>query len=126
MDIDIEEIIVNLKLLETLDQNQKLVTRDKYLNIEPRSFVPEFIRRWNRQDNRNETIVKLNNIINQAIKNINNEKYNMKEYLYNCKNGIVNLKQTYSTCSQTCARLDIILDKIKLSLGDYEPTSDNE
>lgn len=126
MEIDIEEIIVNLKLLEILDQNQKIVTRDKYLNIEPRSLVPEFIRRWNRQDNRNETIIKLNNIINQAIKNINNEKYNMKEYLYKCKNGIINLKQTYSTCSQTCARLDIILDKIKLSLGGYEYVNENE
>lgn len=122
--MDIEEIVVNLKLLETLEHNQKLITRDKYLNIEPRSLVPEFIRRWNRQENRNETIIKINTIINQAIVNIGNEKYNMKEYLYKSKKGIINLKQTYSTCSQTCARLDIILDKIKTTLEGYESTTD--
>jgi hypothetical protein len=124
--MDIEEIVINLKLLETLDKNQKLVTRDSYLNIESRSLIPEFIRRWNRQDNRNETILKINNIINQAIVNINNEKYNIKEYLYKSKIGISNLKQTYSTCSQTCARLDILLDKIKTSLEGYEPTNETE
>ncbi len=120
--MDIDEIVINLKLLETLDKNQKLVTRDAYLNIEPRSLIPEFVRRWNRQDNRNETIKKLNNIITQAIKHMNDENlnYNMKEYLKRAMTGITNLKETYSTCSQTCARLDIILDKIRLSLDGYE------
>ncbi len=121
--MDIDEIVINLKLLETLDKNQKLVTRDAYLNIEPSSLVPQFIRRWNRQDNRNETIKKLNNIITQAIKHLddeNNTKYNMKEYLKKSMIGITNLKETYSTCSQTCARLDVLLDKIRLSLDGYE------
>jgi hypothetical protein len=120
--MDIDEIVINLKLLETLDKNQKLITRDAYLNIESRSLIPEFVRRWNRQDNRNETIKKLNNIIIQAIKHMNdgNLNYNMKEYLKKSMIGITNLKETYSTCSQTCARLDIILDKIRTSLDGYE------
>ncbi len=120
--MDIDEIIINLKLLETLDKNQKLITRDAYLNIEPRSLIPEFLRRWNRQDNRNETIKKINNIITQAIKHINDDNlnYNIKEYLRRSMIGISNLKETYSTCSQTCARLDVILDKIRLSLDGYE------
>ena len=63
MDIGIEEIVINLKLLATLDKNQKLITRDSFLNIEARSLVPEFLRRWNRQDNRNETIKKINHIV---------------------------------------------------------------
>ncbi len=120
--MDIDEIVINLKLLETLDKNQKLITRDAYLNIEPRSLIPEFVRRWNRQDNRNETIKKLNNIITQAIKHMDDDnlKYNMKEYLKRSMTGITNLKETYSTCSQTCARLDVILDKIRLALDGYE------
>ncbi len=120
--MDIDEIVINLKLLETLDKNQKLITRDAYLNIESRSLIPEFVRRWNRQDNRNETIKKLNNIIMQAIKHMNDDNlnYNMKEYLKRSMVGITNLKETYSTCSQTCARLDVILDKIRLSLDGYD------
>jgi len=42
--MDIEEIIINLKVLEKLDKNQKLITRQSYLNIEPQSIVPEFVK----------------------------------------------------------------------------------
>jgi hypothetical protein len=124
MDIGIEEIVINLKLLATVDKNQKLITRDSYLNIESRSLVPEFIRRWNRQDNRNETIKKINFVVNSAIKHIhanNDDVYNVKEYLKNAMSGVANLKETYSTCSQTCARLDVILDKMRKSLEGYQP-----
>ena len=37
---------------------------------------------------------------------------NIKDYIIGSKEGINNLKETYSTCHQTCARLDVILDKI--------------
>jgi hypothetical protein len=129
MDVGIEEIVINLKLLATVDKNQKLITRDSYLNIESRSLVPEFIRRWNRQDNRNETIKKINNVVNSAIKHIhanNEDVYNVKEYLKNAQLGVSNLKETYSTCSQTCARLDVILDKMRKALEGYDPDTLNE
>ena len=114
--MDIEEIVINLKILSQLDKNQKLVTRGAYINIEGPSLIPEFIRRWNRQENRAETIKKINNIINFAIDIIDNtdNKYDIKQYIIDSKLGIQNLKETYSTCSQTCARLDVILDKINL------------
>jgi hypothetical protein len=113
--MDIEEIIINLKILSQLDKNQKLITRGSYINIEGPSLIPEFIRRWNRQENRSETLKKINSIINSAIELIDKDnKYDVKQYIIDSKNGIQNLKETYSTCSQTCARLDIILDKINL------------
>jgi hypothetical protein len=40
------------------------------------------------------------------------DAFNIKDYLISSRDGITNLKETYSTCCQTCARLDIILDKI--------------
>ncbi len=116
--MDIEEVIINLKILEKIDKNQKLITRGSYLNIEPASLIPECLRRWNRQDNRHETIKKINNVINTAIEflqrgDTNNDKFfNVKEYIEKSKLGINNLKETYATCNQTCARLDIIIDKI--------------
>lgn len=116
--MDIEETIINLKILQKLEKNQKLITRGAYLNIEPPSLIPEFIRRWNRQDNRHETLKKINTIVNTAIDliNKNEDTYNIKNYLDGSKEGINNLKETYSTCSQTCARIDIILDKINAAL----------
>ena len=65
--MDTEEIFINLKVLESLDKNQKLISRGKFLNIEPISIIPEFARRWYRQDNRDETIKKINLIVNSAI-----------------------------------------------------------
>lgn len=120
-----DEIIINLKVLEGLEKNKKLITRGSYLNKEPVSIIPEFIRRWNRQDNRDETIKKINLIVNSAIKIINNKKDNNKsevkldieKYLKNSINGINNLKDTYSTCIQTCSRLDVIIDNIKTTLN---------
>jgi hypothetical protein len=38
----------------------------------------------------------------------------MHQYLKEAKIGILNMKETYSTCIQTMARLDTILDKIDL------------
>ena len=112
--MDLEETIINLRILNKLDKNQKLITRGAYLNIETKSLVPEFVRRWNRQDNRFETIKKINAVVNSAISNIETDKFDMKQYIKEAKLGIENLKETYATCTQTCARLDIILDKINL------------
>lgn len=165
--MDREEIFINLKVLESLNKNQKLVSRGAFLNIEPNSIIPEFIRRWHRQDSRDEMMKKLNTIVNCAIHHIQHEM-NMKKnaekkelnghsfenqnhsmiqtqqlldtadveqstrasivtnpmgapklgdhdmitYLQNALNGIKNLKETYATCSQTCARLDVIINKV--------------
>lgn len=106
-----EEIIINLKIIKQVEKGQKLSTRDAYLNIEsPYLFIPECVRRWRRQDNRNDTIKMINRIINQALTKRDEQ---MDEYIIQAKQGISNLKDTYSSCSQTCARIDTILDKIK-------------
>jgi hypothetical protein len=109
-----EEIIVNLKLLESVQKMQKLTTRDVFLNIEPPSLIPECIRRWKRQDGRDTTIKKINEIVNWSIEMIKTSKDTaLKDYLIKSCTGIANLKETYATCKQTCARLDTILDKIQ-------------
>lgn len=118
--MDIEEIIINLKLLNKVEKNQKIITRGEYLNVEPKTIIPEFIRRWNRQDSRQETLRKINSIIDISIKIIDDPKYkeyNIRKYLLESKVGITNLKETYCLCNQTCSRLDIIIDKINTKLG---------
>ena len=59
----------------------------------------------------------VNNITNHDVNNDNN-KHNMKDYLGNALVGIKNLKETYATCSQTCARIDVIINKINHVLED--------
>ena len=65
-----EEIMINLKVLGNLQKDQKVVSRGQYINIEV--IIPEALRRWHRQDNRNETLKKINFIINSAIEFIKN------------------------------------------------------
>jgi len=116
--MDIDEVLVNLKVLEQIQVNQKLISRGPYLNIEYESIVPEFIRRWRRQDNRNETIKKINLVINSALK-LKEEDDKMKERLDTCLKksvtGLKALKETYATCCQTTARVDVIINKIQTS-----------
>jgi len=80
--------------------------------------VPECLRRWRRQDNRNETIKKINLVINSALK-LKEENENMPQsldsYLTKCLNGLKALKETYATCCQTTARIDVIINKIQNS-----------
>ncbi len=72
--MEVEELMINLKIIEKLEINQKLITRDTYLNIERTSLIPEWMRRWNRQDNRNETIKKINAVVNDSIFLLNKTK----------------------------------------------------
>ena len=108
-----EEIIINLKLIESVQKMQKLTTRDVYLNIEAPSLIPECVRRWKRQDGRDSTIRKINEIVNCAIEMVKQNDLAIHDYLIKSAVGISNLKETYATCNQTCARLDTILDKIQ-------------
>ena len=139
--MDTEEVFINLKVLQGLEKNQKLISRGQYINIEPQSIIPEALRRWRRQDSRDETLKKINLIVNSAIEFIskqpkeeprNNHRlieqgnttstllghkpksgHEMRIYLENALPGIQNLKETYATCSQTCARIDVVVNKIK-------------
>ena len=139
--MDIEEVFINLKVLQGLEKNQKLISRGQYINIEPQSIIPEALRRWRRQDSRDETLKKINLIVNSAIEFISKQSqeqprinnrlieeepprtsilgqkpksgHEMKAYLENALPGIQNLKETYATCSQTCARIDVVVNKIK-------------
>ena len=116
---EIDEILINLKVLESLEINKKLITRDTYLNVEPNKTMPEFIRRWWRQDDRNETLRKIDDVIEKALR-LRKEKDKsevLDPYLINSIKGLRNLKQTYSLCVQTCARLDTIIAKINRNIN---------
>ena len=118
--MNVEELIINLKLLAQVEKGQKIITKDTYLNIETKMIIPEFIRRWNRQDSRHETIRSINRVINDSITILPSEP-RIQDYLKSAIPGIVNLKDTYTMCHQTCARLDTILDKIRLNVQEDKP-----
>ena len=116
---EIDEVLINLKVLESLEINKKLVTRDTYLNVETDKIIPIGIRRWWRQDDCNETLRKIDHIVDKALRLRDDEDKSgvIDPYLVNSIKGLRNLKQTYSLCVQTCARLDTIIDKINRNIS---------
>jgi len=113
-----DEIMINLKVLASIEQNKKIVTRDTFLNIETRQIVPEWARRWWRGDDRNETLKKIDEVIESALRIRTSQETQLiiDPYLKNSIKGLTNLKSTYTACIQTCARLDTIIGKISRSL----------
>lgn len=112
VDVEYDEVVVNLKVIAAIAVNTKLYTKGAYLNIEQHMFIPESLRRWYRQDSRDESIKRIDRTITKAISYLQKEKNTMSQYLKEAKTGILNMKETYSTCIQTVARLDTIIDKI--------------
>jgi hypothetical protein len=124
---ELDDVLINLKVLESLEINKKLVTRDTYLNVETDKIIPVGIRRWWRQDDRNETLRKIDDIVDKALRLRNEKNKNevLDTYLINSIKGLRNLKQTYSLCIQTCARLDTIIGKINRNITIiFESSSD--
>ena len=120
--MDLNDVIINLLLLERVGKHQKLITRDVYLNIESRSIIPEGLRRWKRGDDRNGAVLKINQTVGCALKYLPDNPV-LQGYLLGAVKGIENLKETYSLCSQTCARLDAVLDKISEINAETSTTS---
>lgn len=108
-----DEVLINLKLLASVGKHQKLITKDNFLNIERMGLVPECVRRWRNGEDRHTTLRKINEVVVTAI---SHETEAVKLCLAAAVPGIENLKETYASCSQTCARLDTVLDKINTVL----------
>jgi hypothetical protein len=117
---DKNELIVNLTILSQVEKNRKLLTKDTYLNMEQKTqilSVPEAVRRWWRGDNRDNTLKKIDLIINKAIDLIDND---IMEYLRKSIKGIENLKETYTDDTQTRARLDVVIDRINNAIKKFK------
>lgn len=123
---DKNELIVNLTILSQVEKNRKLLTKDTYLNMEQKTQllqVPEAVRRWWRGDNRDNTLKKIDLIINKAIDFIDND---VIEYLRKSIKGIENLKETYTDDTQTRARLDVVIDRINNAIKKFTDSNNKD
>lgn len=110
-----DELVVNLIVISKVQINTKLYTSGIYLNLEQPSYIPESVRRWMRKDSRDETIKKINRIVTRALDEYHRDtkKYCLYQFhLLNAKKGLLNLRETYSNCIQTVARIDTLISKI--------------
>jgi len=82
-----------------------------------------------RQDSRDETIKKINRIVMRALEELRRDDINNNSYKYHlleAKKGLLNLRETYSNCIQTVARIDTLISKIStIEPTDNTITEDN-
>ena len=107
--MDDNAIIINLKVIAAIQANDKINTSDNYLNLESKNLLPQSIKRWWRGDDRNESLSRLDEIITEAL--TRNDPI-MIDNIKNTITGLNNLKNTYSKCIQTVARINTIIEKI--------------
>ena len=124
-DSEIDELIVNLAILAKLS-----TTDSSYLNIQKNngiiSGIIEGPVRWFYGEGRDIAIKKIDLLITKALKYYK-ENNVLIDYIKNSVVGLENLKATYINCTQTNARLDVIIDKINREFSDdLKKNSENE
>ena len=115
--LKIEDIVLNLKLISKIKQNDKMIIINQILNVDSRLL--QSIRRWYTCDNRNDTVQFIENVINTAIDYMNHDKTNkvydvdsIKIELKNTLQGLYNLSSTYKIDNLIISKIDILKEKI--------------
>ena len=117
--LNIETVVLNLKLISKIKQNEKLIIDNKIIKVDVR--ILQNIRRWLTSDGRDESIDYVEFIISETIAYINNlvddnnlvySKSKLIEELSNTCNGLDNLKSTYKIDNIITSRIDILKEKI--------------
>jgi predicted alpha-1,6-mannanase (GH76 family) len=119
--MDDNSIIINLKVIAAIQPNDKINTSDNFLNIESKNLLPQSIKRWWRGDDRNESLSRLDELITEAL---TRKDHIVIDNIKNTITGLNNLKNTYSKCIQTVARINTIIEKINITLdSDFDTES---
>lgn len=112
----IEEVILNLKLIGKIKQNEKMIVINKILSIDNRVAQP--LRRWYTSDNRYNTIEFIGSIINKGfdlMQQTNDLVYNkeqIKKEILATIQGLENLSATYKIDILMISKIDILKEKI--------------
>lgn len=134
MEMDIEEIILNMRIISEIKENYKLVANNDCLEIDTRYI--QSIQRWWYEDGRQTAIIKISKIVNDLFnfidktysengKNKNNDVFGedrthlfqrIHRILLNSVKGLENLKMTYKNDIKTITKIDIIIEKINIKV----------
>jgi hypothetical protein len=116
--LKIEEIILNLKMIAKIKQNDKMFIVNKIIQVDHRQFPG--VRRWFTADGRTDTIFFIELVIERSFeymdKDIDNEVFdrqNIRKELLNIVQGLDNLSATYKLDNLVISKIDILKEKIQ-------------
>lgn len=113
---DIEDIILNLKIISKIKQHEKLLVVNKTLTVDHRIGQPFW--RWYTADNRTDTLQFITSVVNSALdytqqtSHIVFDAAALKTELMNVIPGLDNLSATYKLDNLIVAKIDILREKI--------------
>jgi hypothetical protein len=132
----IDTNILNLKIISKIEENDKIITTDKLLKID-KPTIFQGVNRWFGNENRDNTLEKLNQIYGDSFDITENLLKNEKDLQENIKGledsnsqifqkfiieftnslqGIDNLKKTYKNDTVVLSQLDMISNKLNTRL----------
>ena len=113
---EFENMLINLKVLQSLNTNVRLDTTETLFKIHSASaWVPTFFRRWWAQQNRLTDITRIQTLYQMATRLVSEhhpQSERIKKYLNDSKQGLSNLKTTYRNDPTVMALIDVILDSV--------------
>lgn len=129
-DIDLDNVLLNLKIISQIKENDKLITSNKLLEID-NSYFQSFKRYWN-NNNRLSTIDYIKGVVDDTLyitdltikaketNEINNifiesNSHILQRFLIEITNackGLDNLKITYNTDNTITSAIDIYKEKL--------------
>jgi hypothetical protein len=138
-ELDIDEVLIDLKVVSQIGKGQKLLIVDNLLDIDKYPAVLQPIFRWYHNDNRSDIVDFLKHLIQEAerytdemIKDINAIKevsqYNyersfsvkmllkLRDELANSQQGLNNGKNTYNNSITIKSKIELLVDRIDLIL----------
>jgi len=113
---DLQNILINLKVLESLKCHVRLDTTETLFRIHTtHSWVPSWAKRWWSTQSRYTDISRIQNLYSKAIKGVSDDHADserIQKYLSTSIQGLQNLKITYENDVTTSALLDVIIDNV--------------
>lgn len=117
--MEVKDIILNLKLISKIKQNEKMSVVDKVLKVDTRFLQPIF--RWYTSDNRTDTIAFIERVVNSALHHSIDENRSsahsyeedaIQKELTTALHGLDHLSATYKLDNLIVSKIDILKDKI--------------
>ena len=133
---DIEDNILNLKIISQIKENDKLFANQKIIQIDPPSVL-QGVNRWYYNEGRHITLDKLTQIINESlliteklleVEKLNKDRHRDLEedntqifqnfiiHMTNSLLGLENLKKTYTEDIMITSQIDLLLKKITVRI----------
>lgn len=116
-----DRLLVNLNVVGALQPHQRINAKQELLSVEPQTWLPEFVYRWWRADDRQTCMRRLNEILDKTRNQVtiamqtkhSGDKRVAEKFLchvYGARPGLRNLKQTYATDATAVAHIDLLIE----------------